>query len=998
MMLKPRPVATSHEDIFIERYAELRSWALRLTEKDQEKAEDIVQEAFIHFTVARPDINSITNLEGYLYNVLRNLHLSQERRASRSRLQQLSVFEYDTIELALRVVGSIEQLQVQEDLRRVCHYSCVRKETARAASILILRFFHGYYPSEIARVVKTNRRAVDERLRIARNEARFYLDDPTRLRFINGAPPEITEARSIQGTGDFLSELRRMIFNSREGDCLERAELERIYKRDDAAQLSVKQLAHIVSCRACLETVNSLLGLSSLNERHPPDMIGKDSAPKGKGARGRDKRGGDEHFNKYRRRAREVYEHRPQELYFLVNGFILGSQRINSELTEQTLDISIAEGVGFVEVCSEQDVRLFFLNVEPPPAGAVRQPTRVELSDGRSLELTLSFDNKWPTLHTTYHDPLMKAEALAEELSEELTGQAAVDEARRPVNTQEADAHVGFAAFLKDAWRRFVGTRLRLWPGLVTAALALLLIGALVFLKMRAPETNAASLLQSSIAAEEKRSGNAEMVFHRRLRFEEWGDNGTRLIARNRIEVWQSAARELTARRVYDEQGNLIAGEWIRTNGTSTVYQHGDEPQERAAPSLVAKALLETGELWRLEASAKDFSALVGNSAGLSVREEAGAYVIEMSRAQRSDSVSLVSASLTLRQSDLRAIGQKLVIEREGSRHEYRFGEELFEKYPKSHVGRSFFIPDAELNSPSDRKETDKPKAQDGLKDSTSPAPEASSAVASPELEIEVTYLLNRIKANLGEQVSMARTAGGQLRVEALVESEGRKEEILRALSPIINNPAVRVEVATIGEAVRNQQDKSRKPNVTEREVVVPNNRIPAYAELRAYFSGRVVGDAAVEEEIDRYSNRVMNRSRQALLHASALKRLAGRFSAEELQALAPEARAKWIAMVREHALAYQREVSALRQELRSVFGGVDDAAPEALKETDIRQASERLLQLSYMNDEAVRSAFTISAGGGSNSSASAIKSRAFWRQLITAERLAITIQGAYQK
>jgi RNA polymerase sigma factor (sigma-70 family) len=991
-MLKPRQKALSHEEIFLERYEELRSWALRLAENDHEKAEDIVQEAFIHFTLARPDLKSIANLEGYLYQVLRNLHLSQERRASRSRLQQLSVFEYDTLELALRVVGSIDRLQVQDELRRVCRYSCVRKESSRAASILILRFFHGYYPSEIALIARTNRRAVDERLRVARSEARLYLNDPTRLRFLNGhAPAESISTQSVHDPQDFLGELRSIIFGSRQNDCLTRAELEEIYKRDDGAQIPVRHLAHIVSCQVCLESVNSLLGLSSLNERHPPDMIGKDSQPKGHGG-GCGRRGGhNKSFNTYRRRAREVYEHRPQELYFLVNGFILGSQKINSELSEQTLDVSLAEGVGFVEVCSEQDVRLFFMNVEPPPAGDVKQPSRVELSDGRTLELTLTFDNKWPTLHTAYRDPVMKSEALIEEPSEELK-QAATQETLPDINPQESSRWNRFAAYVSG----FGKPRLRLsgWlrPGMITAALALLLIASLVFVKMRAPGISAAELLQSSIAGEEKQFGNSELVFHRKLLFDERGDNGSRLIARRTIDVWHSPANELTVSRVFDEQGSLIAGEWVRPNGTSALYQHGSSPQERAAPSTVAGALIETGELWRLGLSAKDFSALVG-AGMMTVREESGAYLLEYNNTQGAGSSSLVAATLTLRKGDLRAIHQRVVVDHNGERREYHFSEELFEKYPKIHVNRSVFIPDEELLSASDRNETNRLKAQDTVPAAASSLTEAAPVAASPELEIEVTYLLNRIKANLGEQVSLTRTTGGALRVEALVETEGRKEEILRALSPIINNPAVVVRVRTVNEALKAQPE--RQPGTTEREVVVTNNRIPAYAELMAYFSQRMVGERGVDEEISRYGNRVMTRSRQALLRASALKKLIERFSPEELSGLAPEARAKWLGMVREHALAYRREVSALRQELRPVFGGVDEGA-EALNEADVRQSAERLLQLSYATDEAVRSAFTISAGGTARTDA--VKSRAFWRGLATSEKLAMNIQSAYQK
>jgi RNA polymerase sigma factor (sigma-70 family) len=1000
-MLNPRQVAPSHEDIFIERYERLRSWALRLTDNNPERAEDLVQDAFIHFIIARPDLESIINLEGYLYSVLRNLHLSQERRASRSRLQQLSIFEYDTLALALKAFGSLDKMQAQDELRRVCQYSCARKESTRAASILILRFFHGYYPSEIARIVRANRRAVDERLRVARNEARLYLDEPARLRFMKVAPPSMddSQADTASRAKDILVELRRMIFNSRRGECLTTAELEDVYRQERGEPISITHLAHVVSCAACLEAVNSLLKLTSLNERHPPDMIGKDSAPKGRPTGGGEGgKGRSALFSKYRRSAREVYEHRPRELYFLVNGFIIGSQKITSEVSEQTLDISITEGVGFVEVCSEQDVRLFSLQVEPPPSGAVRQPARADLSDGRSLDLTLTFENAWPTLRTIYHDPLMKAEALNEELAGEIPD-APLAAGTPLVNAPQG--HAGWARHLLLAvriWKGFVGTRVGfLRPGLVTAALALLLISALVLMKMRVSVIDAAVLLQSSIAAEEKLAGNTEQVFHSRLRFEEWADSGGRLVARNRIEVWQSPARELKVRRVFDEQGNLLAGEWVRTNGTSTLYNHGDAPQERAAPELVATALLETGEIWRLGGGAKDFSALTKDGGSLAGRENTDTFIIEYKSAHGvgggDDAPRLVAATLTLRKSDLRAVEQRLSVERNREIREYRFTEELFEKHPKSHIGRSFFIPDAGLLRPSEKKEADeKSESQDGMSGSAASPPEVSSGVASPELEIEVTYLLNRIKADLGEQVSMTRTTGGALRVQALVENEGRKEEILRALASIINNPAVRVEVNTVGEAARNQPEQSKGRAVTVREVAVANNQIPAYAELRAYFSARVTGGRGLDEEINNYSDRVMNHSRQALLHASALKRLAVRFSPEELRALAPEARQKWLAMIREHAHAYQREVSALRQELRAVFGGAEAGGDEAA-EMNMAQSAERLLQLSYANDDAVRSAFTISADGRTTA---AIKARSFRRSLSTAERLAGAIEGAY--
>jgi hypothetical protein len=256
-----------------------------------------------------------------------------------------------------------------------------------------------------------------------------------------------------------------------------------------------------------------------------------------------------------------------------------------------------------------------------------------------------------------------------------------------------------------------------------------------------------------------------------------------------------------------------------------------------------------------------------------------------------------------------------------------------------------------------------------------------------------VAYLLNRIKANLGEQVSMGRTTGGALRVEALVESEGRKEAILRALGPVLGNPAVVAEVSTVAEELA-KRERAQTGATTEREVVVGAGHIPADAELRAHFAARLADGARVDAEIKRFAARAMGHSRQALLHASALRRLVGRFTPEEARALGVDARAKWLSMIREHAGAYRREVAALRSQLTPVFGSHGEGA-RAQTPGALAQDAERLLQLSYAQDDAVRTAFTISEAGGS---AAALKSQQFRRTLAASEGLAASIQEAYER
>ncbi|HEX8920347.1 MAG TPA: RNA polymerase sigma factor [Pyrinomonadaceae bacterium] len=1001
-----------HEEIFLGRYTRLRAWALQLTENDRERAEDLVHDAYIQFTFTRPNLNAIANLDGYLYTMLRNLHLSQVRRLMRLRHRSLSIVDYDSAEMGLRASDPREQIRLQDELRQICHYASMRKETSKAGSVLILRFLHGYYPREIAEVMRSTREAVEERLRVARNEARQYLENPKSLRFLRESTAELTQsarAGFARTTDEFLQELRQSIFNSRRGDCPASGQLKELYLATDATGIEQAALAHIVSCPKCLDEVNGLLNLPLLAERFPTDTLGTDTRPKGGsgGGGGGSTAGGasEKELRRCRRRAKDVLEHIPSELCISINGYLMAAQKVSSQVSEQTLNLNVAEKIDFVEIFSEQEVRLLFLCVEElPPAGAYKRSSRVEFSDERTLEATLSFSNPWPTLQVVYYDPQRSAESApqpndvkeASKLSEALpskTSSQAEDE-----NSQTGRTQGELGNLIKRIWRWFANPGFWLRPGTITAIVALILFAALLFVRLQVPKASAAELLHRSTLAEDAIAANSEMVLHRTINLEEQRrGGGGATIARHRIEVWQSAAHGIKLRRIYDDENRLVAGEWTQADGTSTVYRHGSQPQQRTAPSLAALAILETGELWRLNISARDFNTLTGRADALVVEERASTYLLSYQDTQASGTGRLIKATLTLNKTDLHAIEQTLVVQREGETREYKFTEAVFEQKPKAGIPPELFQPERELLGASEQVKGHverQAQSADGSSHPATTASNSSQAIASPELEIEVTYLLNQIKANLGEQVSVTRTTKGMLRVEALVETEERKREILRALAPIINNPAVQVDVSTVTEAVKRQQEQSKKRDVTVREVEVTNNRIPADAPLRAYFSARVVGSDAIDEEINRYANRVMGRSRQALMRASALKRLVRRFSPEEIRALSAEARSKWLAMIREHAVAYQREGAALRQELRPIFNVAADAPFESVTEATLGQAADRLLQLSYANDETVRSAFTISADGRT---AEAIKSAQFWRSLIAAEKLAAAIQSLYR-
>ena len=81
-------------------------------------------------------------------------------------------------------------------------------------------------------------------------------------------------------------------------------------------------------------------------------------------------------------------------------------------------------------------------------------------------------------------------------------------------------------------------------------------------------------------------------------------------------------------------------------------------------------------------------------------------------------------------------------------------------------------------------------------------------ASASADLEVEVLRLLHEARADLGEQISATIGADGLLHVTGIVDTAERKAEIMRALQPVMNHPAVRIEIQTVADALAQQQQQ----------------------------------------------------------------------------------------------------------------------------------------------------------------------------------------------
>ncbi len=188
-------------------------------------------------------------------------------------------------------------------------------------------------------------------------------------------------------------------------------------------------------------------------------------------------------------------------------------------------------------------------------------------------------------------------------------------------------------------------------------------------------------------------------------------------------------------------------------------------------------------------------------------------------------------------------------------------------------------------------------------------------------------------------------------------------------------------------ERNRTQPQQTKREQVTIQRVETSSEEFPVKQQLRRHFGS--------DEEARRFASQTINRSRRAMSHAAALKRLVGQFSASELRALAPDARAKWLDLVRSHARSFQEETAALSQELSPIFfpSGVSSgpSGPVITEDSELVQAVFKLFEIGAANDGAIRSAFSVSTDG---SVSSVNVSQALQASLKRAEEQAARIQA----
>jgi DNA-directed RNA polymerase specialized sigma24 family protein len=932
-------------------YGQLQKWGVILTRGDRGMAQEIVHDLCLYFTLVKPDLSHVENLDGYLYTSLRHMYLSALARSSREAVQFVSIADFDSIQFALNPGTTDDLLERQNELRRICSYSVWRKDSSKSASYFILHFFQGYVRREIAEIACLPIAAIYNKLKVARDEVKSHLEASGTLRIaVREAPPEPELLLSPISSTELFDNLQQIIFDAKDSECLSEEALLKHYQTVSPKPIPCGVLSHIVSCRDCLATIDRHFQRPTWEDREPPDGVWSSADRKGVNSAAQD-------ANSYKALMRtvqwqrdRVHDHRPRTLSIAVNGKIAAFHDVQSERSTLAARIERPEAAQFIEVFTDQRIRLAMLPIdERPPEGPHVHTQRVTLSDDRWLELVLSFDGLGLHSEVTYFDPTLAAQVAEEEVDEELPVVAA------PRNTAflypSNNKPPADSIFARIA-RSFRGMSPRF--ALAWTMILAVVLGSIGYLTYRydnrVPE-NANEVLNRSIEIETAElKGETE---HQILRLDATDVDGHALW-QGTVDVWKENDTGRTIRRLYDAQHQLVAAAWHGRDGQSGSSVGANRRDLSEVDREIAASVL-----WDQDVSARAFHELANQQ--MQIRVVGEDYELA-STGIASASPRLVSATLVLDR-HLHVVGETLHVSDGSPIREVRFVETNYERRPSASAPTSVF----------DADDSDGRSKSDGELSSFGGQSNNAlfgSNIRLVQLQIAVLYQLNELGADTGEPIEVTRTPDGHVRISGTVADEIRKREINAALNALPDRQFLDIRLAS--------QHDLRVPTSAPQSAIQPATNVlsvaqteaPADALLRRYFAGKGGSGERVNAAAAQFSQDVLGHSQRALQHAYALDRLGTAFTADELQSAGQTSEEQWAEMATRHATALENELRELREQLaqiepangQSLISG--SGSVQIDKPANFARAANELLRQTQNLNRSIGSTFTAGPTG----------------------------------
>jgi DNA-directed RNA polymerase specialized sigma24 family protein len=883
------------EDLLNRYYNQFLQWSAVLTRGDMGKAEDIVQELCLYFTLTQPDLSAVSNLDGYLYTCLRHIYLSGLSRSSREASRFVSIADFDSFDFAIVANRSGDPLQVQNDLRRICSYAVWRKEQSKSASYFILHFFHGYTRREIADLACLPISGIYNKLKNARDEVKTHLVESGKLRVITGgSAPTPRVSWTLLSPEDVFKEFRQTILGARSGECLDADTLLARYGVPAPQPLSCSLLSHIVSCERCLRLIDEHFRRPTLKDREALDDA--DISPE-RNTSNRKSDGTSQRtmLGSVRRRWKQVHEHRPNTLSIAVNGKIIAFHDVRSSRSILSARVESQEKDRFVEVFSEQDVRLALLPVgEPPPHGPHELKQRVSLSDSRWLELALVFDGFGLNSEVAYYDPALASVPM------ELEAEDFVHQPESISNDSTVPSFTPLrpASWVAAAYDRFLRPLLSSGVPAWSLAIAILIsaVGYIAYRGATAP-LNVETLLKESVRNET--ASLQGQTKHQSINVEEVSADG-QILQTGSIDLWKDGDGSRYMRRLYDSRKRLVATEWKNKSGS-----HRSASKERDRDVARAHHVLSIDGIWDQDLSASAFKTFESKESHLVTMN--GGYQLTVV-APIQGHPQIVSATLVLNR-DLSPVRQTLRVRAGSAMREIRFIQSGFERRPSSAVPDTIFDPAYTNSYPAQG-----PQSYSGSEDRSSSG--TGSKVQLAQLQISVLYLLNTLGADVGQPIEVTRTMEGHLRISGVIAKNTLQREIVSRLNALEDHELLDLRL-TSGNDPRGLSSLNPASGPEGTRVYDVNVTRPVIEEaIRRHFQSKGLSEAAVNASVETYTHEALKHAQLALQNAYALHRLGSALSVTEPSSIGTKSQAQWIEMVSNHATALADELHRLHDQL----------------------------------------------------------------------------------
>jgi hypothetical protein len=535
-------------------------------------------------------------------------------------------------------------------------------------------------------------------------------------------------------------------------------------------------------------------------------------------------------------------------------------------------------------------LRLALLAVgAPPPEGLAVRTQRVALSDGRWLELSLSFDGLGLYSEVTYLDPALASVGLEEDAEELPLVSARQTRARRRWSDFLSAPRANYARFVRPL-RAMIP-----YPSFGWGLTIIILIGGagyLAYHRASAP-MDAAGILNRAITTQSTMlQGETE---HQVVHIDERAADGV-VFQQGTVDLWKDGDGSRYARRLYDAQHHLIAAEWKNGEASSR------KGHVRGAPDAEHSS---TELLWDQDLSAKSFAALEDGPPRVRVVE--GGY--ELTRLGPSAAYpQLISATLMLDRR-FQPVRQVLRVRSAKEIHEVRFVQATYERKPASSVPDSVFNPESELlplHGRDGRSLSGRPHNLTG---------ESDAQLA--ELEIAVLYQLHSLDADTGIPIEVLRTPDGRIRVSGMVAAAGLKQTIENRLRDLAGHQLLDLRLVSSREIKVPFSGSDRSAPVDAYDVTQPG--FAGDLRIRSYFQARGLSGQPLEAAVAQFSKDALQHAQLALQHAYAVDRLGSSLSAEEMRAVNLNTRKEWAEMVNHHATELAAGLRTLHDQLAEI-------------------------------------------------------------------------------